>query len=201
LLLAFVVADALSEFSDVQKVVDREGSLAKNLYRQIKACPDTAKVSAIKKEYLHYINLVIEDEFPKMNLGQQSERTIESFAKVFDLVEAIKPNDTLIQAKAQFMLQSLNDLATNRSLRLLAGESEIPTTMWLILLMGGLITAVLSALLSVENLRYHLFVNGLMGAFIGLLFFLIIILDHPFSGSIKVEPTGYKGILKIEKEK
>jgi hypothetical protein len=199
LLLAFVIADALSNSSDVQKDADKEGSFAKNFYRQIRSYPDTNNIAGIKKEYLRYVNLVLEDEYPKMNAGQQSESTHVSFTKVFDLVEQIKPTETT-QAKAQFLFQSINDLSTYRSLRVLAGTSEIPFAMWLTLLVGALITAVLSALLSVENFRYHLFVNALMGAFIGLLFFLILVLDHPFSGSIKTEPAGYKEILKMEKE-
>jgi hypothetical protein len=198
LLLAFVIADALSESSDVQKDADKEGSIAKNFYRQIRSYPDTNNKAGIQKEFLNYVNLVLEDEYPKMNTGQQSEITHASFTKVFDMVEQIKPTETTA-AKAQFMFQSINELATYRSLRVLAGESEIPSAMWLTLLVGALITSVLSALLSVENFRYHLFVNGLLGAFIGLLFFLILILDHPFSGSLKTEPTGYKEILKMEK--
>ncbi len=199
LLLAFVVAEALSESSDVQKDADKEGSLAKNLFRQIQAYPDTNSIAGLKIEYLQYINLVLEDEYPQMDKGLQSESTRKAFSKVFSVIERLNPIDNFTQAKAQFMLESINDLATYRSLRVLAVESEIPNAMWLTLLVGGLITSILSALLSVENLRYHLFINGLMGAFIGLLFFLILILDHPFSGSLKVEPNGYKDILILEK--
>ncbi|MGY0035691.1 hypothetical protein [Pedobacter sp. NJ-S-72] len=49
-------------------------------------------------------------------------------------------------------------------------------------------------------MRLQLIVNGLLGAFIGLVIYIIILLDHPFTGQLKIEPEEYKIILIMDKE-
>jgi Ca2+/H+ antiporter len=200
LVLAFVVFQALDEFNGVQRDADIEGSLAKSLYRQIKYYPDTdtATTAALKREYIRYVNLVVNEEYPNMEKLQKSMPTVEAFGNVFEMIERLNPTDHNVQDKAAIMLNQLNELAKYRNLRNLAGDSEIPGIMWLALLLGWLITMIFASMINVENLRYHLTVNALMGAFAGLIFFLIVILDHPFTGSMKVEPTSYEQVIQME---
>lgn len=100
LVLAFVVFQALDEFNGVQRDADIEGSLAKSLYRQIKYYPDTAAAPGLKKEYVHYVNLVLSDEYPKMADLEKSTPTKESFGSVFEMIERLNPTDDNIRDKA-----------------------------------------------------------------------------------------------------
>jgi Ca2+/H+ antiporter len=198
LVLAFVVFQALDEFNGVQRDADIEGSLAKSLYRQIKYYPDTVNGNILKKEYGRYVDLVVNEEYPNMERLQKSIPTAEAFGNVFEMIERLDPAEHNTQDKAAIMLSHLNELAKYRNLRNLAGDSEIPAIMWLTLLLGWFITMIFASMINVENLRYHLTVNALMGAFAGLIFFLIVILDHPFTGSMKVEPTSYEQVIQME---
>jgi hypothetical protein len=198
LILAFVVFQALDEFNSVQRDADIEGSLAKSLYRQIKYYPDSSSAPVLRKEYVRYVNLVLDDEYPNMANLKKSAPTKEAFGSVFEMIERLNPTENNVLDKATIMLGQLNELAKYRNLRNLAGDSEIPFIMWLTLLLGWLITMLFAAMLKAENQRYHIVVTGLMGAFAGLIFFLIIILDHPFAGSMKVEPTSYEQIIQME---
>jgi hypothetical protein len=45
----------------------------------------------------------------------------------------------------------------------------------------------------------HLLLNALLGAFIGMFLFTIIILDHPYTGSQGIKPKSYKQIFTLEK--
>lgn len=198
LLLAFVVSQALGESNDAQKDADQEGSLATVLYRQIAFFPDTAEVSLIRTQYLKYIKLVVWDEYPLMKKMQKSETTQRNFAKLFELIEQMNPPAGNAQLKAQLLLKTANELAIYRNQRLYEARAEIPRIIWLTLLLGWFITSVLSSMLNVENQNYHFTMSAMMGAFVGLLFFLIIILDHPFAGSIRTEPCGYQSILQLQ---
>jgi ABC-type multidrug transport system fused ATPase/permease subunit len=181
LLLSFVVFQALDKYNNVQKDADTEASSAKSLYRQIKHYPDTAVVSALKKEFMNYAKLVVTEEYPYMENKKQSELTLNSFEKVFEIIEKLNHTNDSIKLKAPSMVLSVVELSKYRSLRI-----------------GSLIIAILASLLNIKNHRYKLFLFGLMGAFIGLIIFLIITLDHPFAGSIKIKPSGYETILKME---
>lgn len=200
LILAFVVFQALDGYNSVQRDADIEGSLAKSLYRQIKYYPESSASSALETDYIRYVNLVTNDEYPKMSRLQKSEETVQAFGVLFEKIEQLKSEDYNLQNKAWIMQEQLNELAKYRNLRTLAGDSEIPIIMWIPLILGWVITMAFAAMLNVENQRYHIFINGMMGAFTGLIFFLIILLDHPFTGIMKVNPTTYQQILDMEKQ-
>jgi dolichyl-phosphate-mannose--protein O-mannosyl transferase len=68
-------------------------------------------------------------------------------------------------------------------------------------LLGAVIILIFAILVDVESKRLHMTVNGLLGAFMGLVIYIIVILDHPFTGKMKIEPEEYKTILQMEKEK
>jgi len=52
-------------------------------------------------------------------------------------------------------------------------------------------------LLNTENMKLHIIMNGLLGCFIGMVFYLIILINHSFSGEISIKPTIYKQILEM----
>jgi len=145
--------------------------------------------------YIHYVHYVVDDEYPAME--QMKPLTAASrtdFDDVFRQVEKLNAHDPRIEQ----MFTALNELATCRSLRQLDASSEIPSEIWTPLILGGIIILLFSMLIDVESRRLHILLNSLLGAFIGLVIYLVIILDHPFSGQIKIEPNEYRTILQMD---
>ena len=197
LLLGFVVFLVWDSLNGAQTEASQEASSAKALYRDIRYYPQPAKVASLKIAYLLYVHSVIEDEFPSMEVMKPFDKhNRNSFNKVFETMGHLDMSD----AYSAQMFRQLNELATYRSLRQLDASSSIPLEIWVPLLAGGAIILVFAMLLDVESWRLHIVVNGLLGAFIGLVIYIIIILDHPFTGKMKIEPDAYKTILLMDKE-
>jgi len=97
------------------------------------------------------------------------------------------------------MFKHLNELSTYRGLRTASIDAEIPPPLWLPMILGGLITLICAMLVDVENKRLQVLLNTLLGTFIGMLFFIIILLDHPYTGSLSIKPESYKEIFTLEK--
>ena len=53
-------------------------------------------------------------------------------------------------------------------------------------------------MLDIEHTRMHVALNALLGIFIGMIFFIILLLDHPYSGSLSIKPQSYKQIFTME---
>jgi len=96
------------------------------------------------------------------------------------------------------MFNHLNQLATYRGLRTTYMETEIPPSLWLPMLLGAIITLICAMLMDIEHARMHIALNSLLGVFIGMILFIIILLDHPYSGSLGIEPKSYKEIFTME---
>jgi hypothetical protein len=199
LLLSFVVFVVWDQLNETRGNVSKEGSSAMGLYRDIKFYPDTLESKQLMSTYLDFVYNVIDEEFPNMGIMKPSRRTPESLDKVFFKMEHLNPKNSFqIQLVAE-MYNHLNELAIYRGLRTASMETEIPPPMWLPMVIGAIITIFCALLLDIEHTRMHLALNGLLGAFIGMFFFIIIILDHPFTGSLSIKPKAYKQIFTMEK--
>jgi hypothetical protein len=197
LLLGFVVFLVWDSLNSAQSNNSREGSIARALYRDIKYYPEPAKVAALKASYIAYVQSVVNEEFPAMEaLKPATAANRVTFNMVFKQMVQLNAKDAYFSE----MFQRLNELAVNRSLRILDASSSIPVEIWIPLLLGGVIILVFAMLVDVESKLLHITVNGLLGTFMGLVMYIIIILDHPFTGKLRIEPDEYKTILTMEKE-
>ncbi|GAB3640087.1 bestrophin-like domain [Spirosoma arcticum] len=197
LLLGFVVFLVWDSFNEAQTNADREGSLARGLYRTIRYYPDSAKVAPLMSAYLTYVRHVTRHEFPHMETMQPfTKEDRQAFNGVFRRLEAMNTGDL----RTDQMFRHLNDLATYRNLRQLDTVSGIPGPIWMALIIGGVVLLLFAMLLDIASLRLHLIVNSVLSTFIGLVVYIILILDHPFTGQIKIEPEAYRQILTMADE-
>jgi hypothetical protein len=200
LILAFVVFLVWDGFNDASSHADMEFSLAKGLYRDIQYYPDTVASKKLEAVYLDYVNKVVSEEYPAMSkLERVPLSSKRAFDRLFIAIEQMEPQNVIQVTRSDEMFRHLNELATNRSLRQLSANSGIPFQMWLPLLIGGFITLIFVVMLDIENKKLHIFLSSMLGAFIGLVMYLIVILDYPFSGYMSIQPTGYQDIIEWDK--
>lgn len=199
LLLSFVMLVVWEELNDTKGNVSKEGSSAVGLYRDIKFYPDTIESKRLMTVYLDFVYNVIDEEFPNMQHMMPSRRTPEAFNRVFYNIEHLNPKSPFqIQLVAQ-MFNHLNELSTYRGLRTASVEKEIAPPMWLPIILGAIFVILCAILLDIEHTRMHVALNALLGGFIGMFLFLIILLDHPYTGSLGLKPKSYMEIFTLEK--
>jgi hypothetical protein len=198
LLLSFVVLIVWDQLNIINSNASKEGSSALGLYRDIKFYPDTIESKQLLGSYLDFVYNVVDDEFPLMKKMQGSDKTTQAFNLVFFHMERLKPsNPSQIQIVSE-MFRHLNELAIYRGLRTSSLDTEIPAPMWLPIMLGAIITVFCAMLLDIEHLRMHIFLNGLLGVFIGMFLFTIILLDHPYTGELSIKPKSYQEIFELE---
>lgn len=196
--LGFVVYVVWGQLNETQSNVTKEGSFALGLYRDIKYYPDTADSKQLMVVYLDFVFNVIDEDIPNMVRKKETRLTPESFNRVFYKIEHLNPKTPFqIQLVAE-MFNHLNGLSTCRELRTASSETEIPPPMWLPMILGAIITIICAMMLDIEHARMHVGLNTLLGIIIGMFLFIIILLDHPYTGSLRVEPKSYKKIFTLE---
>ncbi|HBB90149.1 MAG TPA: hypothetical protein DC042_00055, partial [Bacteroidales bacterium] len=106
-------------------------------------------------------------------------------------------NQFQIQLVAE-MFNHLNDLSMYRGLRDTSANREIPPPLWWPMILGAIITIFCAMLLDIEHLHLHVALNALLSIFIAMIIFIILLLDHPYSGSLRIKPQSYKQIFTME---
>jgi hypothetical protein len=83
-------------------------------------------------------------------------------------------------------LHCLNNLAQYRRLRIFAGNNTVPRVIWLVLLVGGLMTVLYTYFFGMQNIKAQYLITASLTVTITLILFLIYVLDHPFTGTSRV---------------
>jgi len=111
----------------------------------------------------------------------------------YQVDEKLVPNKQ-IYAEA---LKRLNNLAEYRRLRIFAGNNTVPPVVWLVLLVGSVISISYTYFFGMKNIRAQYLIAGSLTVTITMILYLIYVLDHPFTGSSMVSSEPLKQVMQI----
>ena len=195
-MLAFVVFVTWTGYDEATKNLQLEANEADDIFHMMKAFPDPAG-KTIQQGLLDYATSVYKDELKRMSQGEISLHSNRAMARLitvfYQIDEKSVPNRELY-AEA---LKRLNNLAQYRRLRIFAGNDTVPSVVWLVLLVGSVITISYTYFFGMKNIRAQYSIAGSLTVTITLILFLIYVLDHPFTGTSKISTEPLKQVIEI----
>jgi len=188
-LLAFAVIVVWERFADAESHVAEEAGAAATLYRLSDGLGDTAGAS-LRSGLSAYLTVAINDDWAAMAQGEGSRSTTEALNAIYASLITFSPAD---RRGAVLLAETLHqiDLVTQaRRARLVAASGIIPGILWLVLFSGAVITVGFTLFFGAENLRAQMLMTGALTALIFSGLLIIVAIDHPFAGSVKVTPEA-----------
>jgi hypothetical protein len=104
-------------------------------------------------------------------------------------------NEQTNRAVISEIFSQLDRITESRRSRLIAAEGSVPTVIWLVLLGGALITIVFTFFFGMESLPAQIIMTALLACLIFSELLVIVAIDRPFSGAVKVHPTALAEVL------
>jgi hypothetical protein len=101
----------------------------------------------------------------------------------------------------QEMIRRLNDLGMLRRRRLLAASSELPPLMWILLLVGGMVTILFAFLFGTRHAMTQYLVIGVVTGLVTFSILLVDAMQYPFSGDVSITPGPYESVVRSMKER
>jgi hypothetical protein len=199
-LLAFVVVIVWQQFTDASDRVDTEATRLSNLWRDSRAFPDADRESM--QDAIHeYIRLTTTREWPAMAAGTAPDPSSSAaFERIWEVVYKKDPKGPREEAFYGEMLTRLNELGAARRLRLLSARASVPGVLWLLLVGGGMVVVALSYLLPTQSGRGRNLALAATSCVIALTLFLILVLNHPYSGDIQVDKSALTDLLTLTRQ-
>ncbi|WP_102126520.1 DUF4239 domain-containing protein [Deinococcus planocerae] len=195
-LLAFVVIVAWEEQGEARARTEQEANALADLYRGARAFPPEAR-TALREDLRGYAETVVGREWPALSRGEASPETQRAYDRLWEGYLRLSPRTAYESVWYTQALERLNDLGDERRLRLLSGQSRLPGLMWAVLWVGALVTVTFSYFFGVRSVwSQGLIVLSLSGT-IALILFLVLALDRPFSGVIRVGPEAFEQVVTI----
>ena len=151
--------------------------------------------SSMHDGILGYIETVIRVEWPAQARGLTVDRGSAYLQQLNEMAISLKPAsvaDGNLQAQ---MLQSLTRLWDARQARLLAADTTIPAVVWIVTIVGGVLTIAFAALLGFPSFGMHLAMSAALAVSGALVLILIIALSNPFRGDFRVSTHPFDQVL------
>ena len=104
------------------------------------------------------------------------------------------------QMRYNQMLEQLHSLGDARRERLLVAEQGLPVILWIVLILGGVITVGFTYLFGLQNTLVHVLMVAALALIISLSLFTVAALDYPFQGDIRIHPAPYEQDLERFRE-
>ncbi|HEX3983849.1 MAG TPA: DUF4239 domain-containing protein [Acidisoma sp.] len=189
-LLAFIAVAVWENYTDVGNLVQTEANAVDDLYRDTISLPPDLAIR-LRQDLFEYTETVVQKEWPHMEAAMPAHlkgwRVLDQFHLT---LVGYKPTDGASLAAQSAMLGTLQKLYDVRRARFHAAESDLPAVVWWNLVIGAIILIGFSCLFGAVRLAMHAALVGLLGASIGLVLVVIVLLDNPFLGAshVSVEP-------------
>lgn len=193
-LLALLSIAVFENHSKAQDAVDREAAGLIKLYRDVRQYPEPAakEMAGI----LHrYTDEVINRGWALQATGEFSRAETALVTELHAALARFQPggaSESLLHAQT---LSALDEFVEARRLRISAGGSSIPRIMWVIVLCGAVLNAVVIWMFDMRRTT-HAIIGGTLSLFIGLVIYMIASLDEPFRGPHGIKPDA---IIEVHK--
>ncbi len=188
-LLAFVVIVVWEKFNDAEVRVAEEAGAAASIYRLAEGLGGPTG-SAIQTNLSTYLSAAVERDWPAMEHGHGSPDVTDALSRLYTTAVQIVPHDARDQALLEETLHQLDQMTDARRGRLVMASGKVPGIIWLVLFGGAAVTIAFTFFFGTENLAAQALMTGALAILIFALLEVIVVVDHPFSGSIKVLPEA-----------
>ena len=194
-LLAFAVIIVWEKFSDAENDVAQEAGAAATVYRLADGM-GADPGAALRREVSAYLKVAIAEDWPAMALGGGSRAATQALDQLYAALLTYSPGDRRGAALLSEVLHQLDQMTQGRRARLVMASGIVPGVVWLVLFGGAILTIGFTFFFGTENLRAQTMMTGALSLLIlsGLL--IIVVIDHPFAGSVKVGPEPLAAVLE-----
>ena len=193
-LLAFMLIAVWQDYNTAQTNVESEANELAGVYFLASRLPASERTN-VQDLARTYARVVVEEEWPMMEQGQTSPRADSLVRQLRSKLLQFDPRTKGEQVLYERGLTQVHDAVDARRSRLLQVREGIPNLLWVVLVIGGVITVSFTYLFGLKSNRTHaLMVAALTLVICGILF-TIAEFNNPFSGVVEIRPDAFKEML------
>jgi hypothetical protein len=94
-------------------------------------------------------------------------------------------------------LTQVDDLDEHRALRLLEVREGFPPILWVVLVVGGVLTVAFTFLFGMETPWLHMLAVAALTVIVSLILYTITVLEYPFDAAAPVGPDAFELVLRV----
>src|SRR3954454_589168 len=191
LALALIAVNVWQTYNDVSRTVSLEATTFAALYRDVSGYPEPIR-GKLQGEIRGYVDQIIHGAWPIMRKGQVPTEGVEwmnRFQAVLMSFEPAGEGQRILHAET---LAAYNRAVQARRMRVDAIGTGLPDVMWVVIVVGAVISISSCYFFHVEDVRLHVILVGLLAVLIGLVITMTVSMNHPFRGTLGLSADPYQ---------
>jgi len=196
IILGFMIPAVYSDFEAAASSVSQESNEMEVLYRLTLEAPEPTRTD-IQAGLVKYAQLVVSKEWDLMARSQSSPDVDAALDRLWQMQRNFQPANNIELALRNQMFEQVHRITDRRHNRLLDSRTQLEPIMWFMLISGGFITIAFSLFIRAANDRNQAIMVGIMASMIGFGLLIVMVLDSPFTGSVRVPPDIINNTLDV----
>ena len=193
-LLGLVVVAVWEQWNAAADSADQEASELAEVFWVADRMPES-KGHNIQELVHSYARVVVEEEWPLMRQGKSSQKAWALLDEIRSEVQDFQPSTPAQQVLYEQGLERVHELADARRERLLVADQGLPSILWVVLIIGGVVVIGFTYLFGLDSTVTHLLMVAALALIIALVLFTVAELDFPFRGGIRIGPVAMEQVL------
>ena len=201
-LLALVVIATWEEFGRARITVETAANALAEIFWLAHELPEP-EGPHLQELARSYAEVVVDEEWPQMQQGrtplmEHTQTTPTGWVLIDDIRATVQEIEPRTQAEQELYAQGLDQvqrLADARRTRLVQAEEGIPSVLWVVLIVGGMVAVGFAYLFGLANTWAHRLMVVSLAGVIALVLFTIGVMDHPFSGGARIGTGAFELVL------
>lgn len=188
-MIGFMLYAVWANFQTAETNADNEANALMNLYNLADGLPSASR-DAIHIAASNYAAAAITQEWPMMHSDRITNAAQPFLAQMWKITIHSETTNSAQLADLQQALLELSNLSKHRRIRLLESRTQMPTILWAVLVLGGIVTVASSCLIGSENFALHFSLIFAISLLISMALVAIVDIDRPFQGAVHVTPSA-----------
>jgi hypothetical protein len=191
LILAFVIIIAYQNFIEANANVSEEADALASIVRDSAAFPQPGRAN-VRAAVGDYARAVVNDEWPQMRDGHDSELAKGSLDQIFAAFRTVRPDSTMSNGFYDDAVRKLDTALDARRDRIETATGGLPRDITILIIFSSLVIIGYAILVGSPNYWFH--VLGPLAIAVVVTVSLIVLLDltYPFSGDVSLKPTDFE---------
>ncbi len=189
-ILGFMLYAVWTTFGAADLNADLEADAVVNVFRVADGLPEPQRTQV--RDLAHtYASVVLNEEWPQMARGEIPNESRDLNGKMWSTVMSIKSVTPTQQVAEDQALTQLAALTQYRRTRILQSTDSLPTVLWNVLVVGGILSVASACLFGSANETLHSMQVFAFSLLITLGLVAIADINRPFQGSVHVHNFGF----------
>jgi len=189
-ILGFMLYAVWTSLVEASLNVDLEANAVVELYRLAKELPEPQRTQ-LHSLARSYADTVVDRDWPQMDANQVPEQSSAISGLMADTVTAVHAASPPEITAHQLALEQLSSLDEHRLTRISQSTTSLPTVLWWVLLVGGVLTITAACTLGAGNRMLQALQVLSFSLLISLALVAIADIHRPFHGSVRVPSDAF----------